>query len=129
MKVVGHVVETDDTECRDSLIWWLDKLREGYIGSQNGNDGRIYFIAAHDGEKRIYARSIRDSDIFMQPLFEKHSISDIRGRLSSPRTFYIFKSETVKFTALRERIEELMSIHSCINSIMLNDQKFNEELL
>ncbi len=114
----------------NDLDEWFGLLHQGYIGTQSGNNERIYFVGEKD-EGIIYARTIRDSDYRAEVNFDRVPYLELKGNLKSQRKLNIFMAKNIMIPSVKEAVLDKQG--QAFEIVDLNDRanakEFNEELL
>ncbi len=120
---------------RNDVDSFFDKLRDGYVGTQSGNNTRLYFMGIRDGKEVIHAATIHERYEHKLPQFEINTLEYMTAQLYNPRRFWIFDASKLRYGLLRQEIilrQGPLSWSADRNEIQKKldcKYKFKEELL
>jgi len=108
MTIFKHVVNENNCEMLvDNFNLFLDRLRQGYVGTQSGNNERLYIIREVKGKEKIMALTVRPYHQTDTPDFEEYDMETARYRLAGPRRFWIFKDKDMLINPVKNEIIRL----------------------
>ena len=110
---------------------WFERIREGYVGVQSGNDRRIYFTK-RSPESKVYAitTSYRSTLVSEYDEFDEYTHDKLYRILDrSVRRYWVFNPRYLKLQHLKERVILLQGRKSELHQKAENERKFDVGLL
>ncbi len=125
-----EIVDTRTLGKALDLEEWFKLLYQGYIGTQSGNEERIYFVGEKD-EGIIYAKTIYDSHHYEEPIFDRVPYQELKGNLKRARNLNIFTPDNILMPLVKKAVLDKQG--QGFKIIGLKDRfsakEFTEELL